>query len=130
MVVDRVLLKRARYWIMSLTEEKHDVFTWLPAEVVLHVFGYLQFQDLVAISATCKTLHEVGEWQCCYFLGALNLPFLLGASAALWQPIFCARYKVLRFTLDHHFRPVNWQSRVPSLTPASIVDTHNSAKLV
>ena len=48
MVVDRLLLKRARYWILSLTEEEHDVFSWLPAEVVLHVFAYLQFQELVA----------------------------------------------------------------------------------
>lgn len=38
-----------------------DVFSWLPTEVLLLLFSYLEPKELTLLSATCKALNTVGK---------------------------------------------------------------------
>jgi len=71
-----------------------EYFGWLSTELLLHVFSYLHHNELVAISAACKTLQAIGD------------------SEELWKPLYCQRYRILRFTLDGFKRvKIDWRLR-------------------
>lgn len=96
-----------------------DFFSWLSTELLLHFLSFFEFRELVAISASCKTLQAAGGLIVRNILHHSELHGFIfhwnntGDSELLWKPLFHKHFRIVRFTIDNFKKiKIDWRLRV------------------